>query len=218
MVQGLTEGQEYFFRILAANANGTGPPLDGVNPIKAKAPYDVPGPPGMPSVCEVGGDFVNLSWDKPENDGGSRVKGYWIEKREVGMNLWQRVNQFVHNATQINITNLIEGRQYEFRVFAENEAGCGDPSSNSSSVIVKDPDEPQAPEIIQPLKTVQCVENKNARFACKITGCPTPKVTWLKGARELFDSAKHEIIKTGNLYELVVKGVFGEDEDTYTCR
>ena len=42
-VQGLTEGQEYLFRILAANVNGTGPPLDGVNPIKAKAPYDVPG-------------------------------------------------------------------------------------------------------------------------------------------------------------------------------
>ena len=42
-VQGLTEGQEYLFRILAANVNGTGPPLDGVNPIRAKAPYDVPG-------------------------------------------------------------------------------------------------------------------------------------------------------------------------------
>ena len=42
-VQGLTEGQEYLFRILAANVNGTGPPLDGVNPVRAKAPYDVPG-------------------------------------------------------------------------------------------------------------------------------------------------------------------------------
>ena len=215
LVQGLSEGQEYLFRILAANANGTGPPLDGVNPIKAKAPYNVPSPPGTPKVTEVGGDFVNLSWEKPENDGGSRIKGYWIEKREVGMQMWQRVNQYVQVATQINITNLIEGRQYEFRVFAENEAGLSEPSSNSSSVVVKDPEEPQAPEIIQPLKTVQVVENKNA---CKITGCPKPKVTWLKGARELFDSAKHEVIVTGNLYELVVKGAFGEDEDTYTCR
>ena len=43
-------------------------------------------------------------------------------------------------------------------------------------------------------------------------------MTWLKGARELFDSAKHEILVTGDLYELVVKGVFGEDEDTYTVR
>ena len=73
-VQGLTEGQEYLFRILAANANGTGLPLDGVNPIKAKAPFDLPDAPGAPVVTEVGGDFVNLSWNKPEEDGGSRIK------------------------------------------------------------------------------------------------------------------------------------------------
>ena len=40
----------------------------------------------------------------------------------------------------------------------------------------KDPDEPQAPEIIQPLKNASAVENKNATFACRITGCPKPKV------------------------------------------
>jgi len=38
-VQGLTEGQEYMFRVMAVNENGMGPPLEGPNPIKAKAPY-----------------------------------------------------------------------------------------------------------------------------------------------------------------------------------
>ena len=217
-VQGLTEGQEYLFRILAANANGTGPPLDGVNPVKARSPYSPPGKPGTPLVTAVGGDFVNLSWEKPEDDGGSRIKGYWIEKREIGVDLWQRVNQFIQAATQINISNLIEGRQYEFRVFAENAAGLSEASSNSTSVVVKDPEEPEPPEIIQPLKNVACVENKSAKFTCKITGCPKPKVTWYKGARELFDSAKHEIFSSGHTYELTVKEVFGEDEDTYSCR
>lgn len=33
-VQGLTEGQEYNFRIHAANENGVGPALQGANPIK----------------------------------------------------------------------------------------------------------------------------------------------------------------------------------------
>lgn len=33
-MQGLVEGQEYNFRIHAANENGVGPALDGANPIK----------------------------------------------------------------------------------------------------------------------------------------------------------------------------------------
>lgn len=74
-IQGLTEGQEYLFRVMAVNDNGMGPPLEGVNPVRAKAPFDPPGPPGIPKVTQVGGDFVNLEWTKPENDGGARVQG-----------------------------------------------------------------------------------------------------------------------------------------------
>ena len=113
---------------------------------------------------------------------------------------------------------MIEHRQYEFRVFAENEAGCSESSQNSSKIVVKDPEQPEAPEAVQPLKNVAVVENKNGRFTCVITGHPKPKVTWYKGARELFDSAKHEITVTSHTYELTIKGVFGEDEDTYTVR
>lgn len=38
-VQGLTEGNEYIFRVMAVNENGMGPPLEGLNPVKAKSPY-----------------------------------------------------------------------------------------------------------------------------------------------------------------------------------
>jgi len=217
-VQGLTEGQEYLFRILASNVNGCGPPLDGVNPIRAKPPHDPPTAPGKPSICAIGGDFVNLSWDKPENDGGSRIKGYWVEKREIGLEIWQRVNQYLHSATQFNITNLIEGRSYEFRIFAENDIGCSLPSTNSQQVVAKDPDEPQPPEIVSPLKNIAAVEEKDGKFECIINGTPKPNVTWYKGARELFSSGKHEVSQIGTSYFLTVKAVFGEDEDTYTCR
>ena len=97
IVQGLTENQEYLFRVMAVNENGMGPPLEGLNPVKARSPYDPPSPPGVPSVKEVGGDFVNLSWDRPERDGGARIQGYWIEKREVGSSAWQKVNQVRNN-------------------------------------------------------------------------------------------------------------------------
>lgn len=100
---------------------------------------DPPSAPGVPAVTEVGGDFVNLQWDKPESDGGSRIQGYWIEKRESAAQAWQPVNTHICITPQINISNLIEDRQYEFRVFAVNEAGLSPPSQNSTSVKILDP-------------------------------------------------------------------------------
>ena len=100
---------------------------------------DPPSAPGVPEILEVGGDFVNLSWDKPESDGGSRIQGYWIEKRECGTTIWQKVNTMICLTTQINISHLIEDRAYEFRVFAVNEAGSGPESKNSQPVKVQDP-------------------------------------------------------------------------------
>lgn len=218
MVQGLTEGQEYLFRVMAVNDNGMGPPLEGVNPIKAKAPFDRPSPPGVPKVTEVGGDFVNLEWTKPESDGGARIQGYWIDKREVGSNAWQRVNAALCLPTQINISNLIEGRQYEFRVFAQNLAGISEPSTASTSVKIVDPLAAQPPEIIKPLKNANCIQNHNAQFQCTITGVPKPVISWYKGAREIVSGARYNIYSEGEVHNLTINDVYGEDADEYVCR
>lgn len=82
---------------------------------------------------------MNLSWEKPEQDGGSRILGYWIEKREAGTQTWQKVNLTLCHATQINISNLIEDRQYEFRVCAYNEAGVGPFTITETAVKIVDP-------------------------------------------------------------------------------
>ncbi|CAH1103156.1 unnamed protein product [Psylliodes chrysocephalus] len=217
-VQGLTEGQEYLFRVMAVNDNGAGPPLEGINPIKARAPFDPPGPPGVPKVTQVGGDFVNLEWTKPEEDGGARVQGYWIDKCEKGSSTWQRVNVSLCLPTQINISNLIEGRKYEFRVFAQNIAGISVPSSASNSVEIKDPLAATPPEIIKPLKNAQCIQNHNAKFECTITGNPAPHITWYKGAREITNGSRYHIYSEGEVHHLVIHDIFGEDADEYVCR
>lgn len=100
---------------------------------------DAPAAPGEPTVAEVGGDFVSLSWDKPRSDGGGRITGYIIEKRDVSSDNWVRVNQTPSPANMFNISHLVEDREYEFRVFAVNEAGESKPSMASRKVKVKDP-------------------------------------------------------------------------------
>lgn len=217
-VQGLTENQEYVFRVMAVNENGHGPPLDGLNPIRAKAPFDPPSPPGKPTVTEVGDDFVHLEWDKPESDGGARIQGYWIDKREMGSETWLRVNAAICPTNQINCSNLIEGRQYEFRIFAQNEAGLSKESMNSSSVKIVDPKAATPPYIQKPLRNANCIQNHNAQFSCVITGSPKPTITWYKGAREITNGARYHIYSDGDTYNLTINDVFGEDADEYVCR
>lgn len=217
-VQGLIENQEYIFRVMAVNENGMGPALEGLNPIKAKAPIDPPSPPGIPKVTEIGEEFVHLEWDKPESDGGAHIQGYWIDKREVGSSTWQRVNVTICPTTQINCSNLIEGRQYEFRVFAQNEAGLSKESVASTAVKVINPKAATPPIIVKPLCDAHCIQNHNAQFTCTITGVPKPVITWYKGAREITNGARYHIYSEGENYFLNINDVFGEDADEYVCR
>jgi serine/threonine protein kinase len=217
-VQGLIENKEYDFRVAAVNENGEGEWLQGDNSIVAKLPFDAPDAPGEPNVEEVGGDFVSLTWDKPRSDGGGRITGYIIEKKEASADNWTRCNQVPVAANIFNVPNLIEDREYEFRVFAVNEAGESKPSSATRKVKVKDPKAAKVPEFTHGLKKVQAVQGRTARFEVECIGQPPPEISWFKGSRELVESGKYEMSKEGDKYILEVHDVFGEDADEYSVR
>ncbi|XP_069132541.1 twitchin-like isoform X9 [Argopecten irradians] len=217
-VQGLFENNQYLFRVSAVNEFGQSEPLKAENPIIAKMQFDAPGTPGVPEVTQVGGDFASLSWEKPSSDGGGRILGYWVDKKEHRTDNWTRVNSQICPTNMFNVSNLIEDKQYEFRVFAENEAGLSKPSMASTTVKIKDPDAAVLPEFVHPLRKSQCVAGKTARFEVEVTGTPKPEVSWFKGSRELYESDKYEITNDGNFYTLAIKDVFGEDQDEYSVR
>jgi titin len=51
--------------------------------------------PGTPVVEDVDQDSVTLSWTRPKEDGGNKVKGYVVEVREKGTNKWKPLNEKV---------------------------------------------------------------------------------------------------------------------------
>jgi hypothetical protein len=59
-----------------------------------------------------------------------------IERCEKGKQ-WQKVSEIAGSATEATVTNLSEGKQYEFRVIAVNKAGPGAPSEPSKLHLVK---------------------------------------------------------------------------------
>lgn len=99
----------------------------------------IPGPPGRPEVFDISRDGMTLTWYPPDEDGGSQVSGYIVERKEVRADRWVRVNKVAVTMTRYRSTGLVEGLEYEHRITAINARGVGKPSRPSKSVVAMDP-------------------------------------------------------------------------------
>ena len=52
---------------------------------------DEPYPPRAPEVVDQDRDHIKIKWEPPENDGGSPITGYEVERKEPKGNRWTKV-------------------------------------------------------------------------------------------------------------------------------
>ena len=83
-------------------------------------------------------DRATLAWKAPKDDGGSRVTGYVVERRDTskGSDAWIPVTQACKE-THFTVPSLLDGHEYEFRVMAINENGTSEPLRSSAPVTAK---------------------------------------------------------------------------------
>jgi len=72
-------------------------------------------------------------------DGGSEIKGYYIERLPGYSSRFVKVNHDPINNTQQAYNYLMEGTEYEYRVRAENDAGISKPSETTGVFVARDP-------------------------------------------------------------------------------
>jgi hypothetical protein len=65
-------------------------------------------------------------------------RNYVVEKRDKKSGDWVRCNDAV-NGTEVTISKLKEGHEYEFRVMAENINGLSEPLVTERGTLVKNP-------------------------------------------------------------------------------
>uniref|UniRef100_A0A3Q3E4N5 Titin n=1 Tax=Labrus bergylta TaxID=56723 RepID=A0A3Q3E4N5_9LABR len=134
----LLKGNEYLFRVRAVNKYGEGETLES-EPVKATDPFTIPSAPTDVEVTSATSDSMTICWKRPATDGGSRISGYIIEKREKQGVRWGRVNKKPVYDLRVKASCLHEGCEYEFRVIAENAAGLSEPSSPCPLTLAEDP-------------------------------------------------------------------------------
>lgn len=79
-------------------------------------------------------DSISLKWEAPKRDGGSKITGYTVEKRQ-GQGRWFKANLIDVHDCFYTVPGLVTNERYEFRVIARNAMGVISPPSNSSGLI-----------------------------------------------------------------------------------
>ena len=78
-----------------------------------------------------------LKWKKPEDDGGSPIQCYEIEKLDPHTGQWIPCGKSTE--PEANISGLQEGKKYKFRVKAVNKEGESEPLETEKSIVAKNP-------------------------------------------------------------------------------
>uniref|UniRef100_A0A3P8SUA5 Titin n=1 Tax=Amphiprion percula TaxID=161767 RepID=A0A3P8SUA5_AMPPE len=144
----LKTGSEYQFRIAAENRYGKSSVLLSET-IVAQYPFEVPSSPRSVVVQSATKETMVVVWEKPSNDGGSKILGYHLELKERNSILWVKQNKQLIPETRLKVIGLEEGIEYEFRVYAENIVGLSKASKLSEMQVARDPcDRPGKPEAV----------------------------------------------------------------------
>ena len=94
----------------SASPQGRSIPLPTDEPMTPRALYDIPGKPGRPFATDADNHFIRVSWKPPSNNGGSKITGYDVERRDLLGGRWIRVTSRPVPATDFMDNDVTEGR------------------------------------------------------------------------------------------------------------
>ena len=110
-----------------------------------------PARPGGPlEVTDVRAKKATLKWKKPEDDGGTPITHYQLEKLDLDTGKWIPCGEAPADAEEFKVEGLQPGKKYKFRVKAVNKEGASEPLESKEPVEAKNPyREPDPPRNLE---------------------------------------------------------------------
>lgn len=102
---------------------------------------DVPTPPQDIDVTEVRQTSCTVNWKAPQDDGGSPLLKYILERQDVSLKAgWDNVAEIkAGEPTSYKVDDLVAKKTYKFRIRAINKLGSSEPGLFARPVLAKDP-------------------------------------------------------------------------------
>ena len=143
-----------------------------------------------------GNEFVKIVTIEVANcanrNGGARITGYIVERREMPSSRWLKCNFSNLSECRYTVTGLTEDMNYEFQIIAKNSAGSvSQPSEPSEMVTCKDTFPPPCLDLEAHMKdTLIATAGESAVLSAAISGKPDPTLTWKCTNTDLENSPK----------------------------
>ena len=92
------------------------------------------------TASEIFSSSCLVSWTAPEDDGGSPVTHYVVERKHLdSKENWAELGEVVADQTCYRVEDLKEANKYRLRVRALNKIGLSEPGEVADTVTAKDP-------------------------------------------------------------------------------
>ncbi|XP_059510392.1 myomesin-3 [Stegostoma tigrinum] len=130
-VHGLTPGKKYVFRVKSVSPAGLSDYSVESTPIAVNNPIFLPSAPYGLTQLSSGKNEMFIGWKEPRFPIEAEILGYFLDFCDAVDAAWHEVNIKPIKTKIYKVQNLTEGSFYQFRAFAMNWAGVGQPSEAS---------------------------------------------------------------------------------------
>ena len=124
IISSLANGTRYTVRVLAVNGNRATDNTSDTSDTASGTPSTMPRAPKSVTITNKGDRTLIVTWEPPDNDGGSAITKYKVQWMGDGDTEWTTpANEKLASDRSHEITDLTNGVQYTVQVFARNEHG-----------------------------------------------------------------------------------------------
>ncbi|XP_055021908.1 immunoglobulin-like and fibronectin type III domain-containing protein 1 [Boleophthalmus pectinirostris] len=184
---------------------------------------DDPKPPGPVELEENVPGTVTVVWEPSPDEKRDDRLHYTVSKLDSTKHTWITVADRLFN-NRFTVCNIMQGREYHFRVYAKNDMGISAPSESLtwgrekkrekfvlSLASSKDCDLRCAPTFIVPLKLHTAPKGYECYMSCAVSGNPKPRITWYRNNISLNTNTNYYISNTCGVCSMLILQVGPKD-------